>query len=388
MTTGPINVDTPRFRYLPALDGMRGIGVLIVMFYHYGGNIWLHGGPIIIDLFFVLSAFLITNLLLDEQNRDESISLRGFYYRRILRLFPALYALLAVVAVAALVATLAGSDVLAGIWAEIVTLALYVYNFYLAIFGLGNPDEPRFLLHLWTLSMEEWFYLVWPFAIIWALRKVRNQRALLIGAGIFIAFWMSVRMGAGFAGYSLTDAEPVEHLSEPLKVLLRFSIMRPDSLVVGAMAAVGSRALYPMTDRKRAVLGRIAAGGTILMFAVLFGGGRFAFFDPFASIGYNFGILGLAPLIVWLHFNPEHRISAALGSSVWLWLGTRSYGIYIWHEIPNGIIPSFGYGNKFMLLRSAVLTAMSLGIAMLSWRFIETPFLKRKTKKYKSISGR
>lgn len=367
---------------------MRGIGVLIVMFYHYGGNLLLPGGPIMVDLFFVLSAFLITNLLLDEQHRDESINLRGFYYRRILRLFPALYTLLAVVAVAALVAQLAGSDALAGIWAEIVTLALYVYNFYLAIFGLGNSDEPRFLLHLWTLSMEEWFYLIWPFAIIWALRKVRNQRRLLIGAGVFIAFWMSVRMGAGFAGYSLTDAGPVDRLSEPMKILLRFSIMRPDALVIGAMAAIGSRALYPLNERKRAILGRIAAGGAILMFAVLFGGGRFSFFDPFASIGYNCGIFGLAPVIIWLHYNPQARISLALGSSLWLWLGTRSYGIYIWHEIPNGIIASFGFGNKAMLMRSAVLTAMSIAIAELSWRFIEAPFLKRKTKKYKSISGR
>ena len=92
-----INLDTPRFKYRPALDGMRGIGVLIVMFYHYGGDIWLHGGPILIDLFFVLSAFLITNLLLDEVNKDGSINLRGFYTRRALRLFPAMYTLLAVV---------------------------------------------------------------------------------------------------------------------------------------------------------------------------------------------------------------------------------------------------------------------------------------------------
>lgn len=388
VSTGPIRLDTPRFRYIPALDGIRGIGVLIVMFYHYGGIIWLHGGPIMVDLFFVLSSFLITNLVLDEKNRSGTIGLRGFYHRRILRLFPALYALLAVVAGAAAVAALAGSDALSTIWGEIVAIMLYVYNFFLAAFGLGSPDEPRFLLHLWTLSMEEWFYLIWPFLMIVGLRKVRNQRILIAASGVFIAFWMSVRLGAGLAGYTLNDADAIEHLSEPVKFLLRFSIMRPDSLVVGSLAAIASRSLHPMTEAKNAMLGRIAAVCGVVVFAVLLGGGRLSILDPFASIGYNLGILALAPVIIWLHFNPTHAVSRALSAPIWLWLGTRSYGIYIWHEIPNPLIPRFGYGKAALIARAAVLMAISIGIAELSWRFVETPFLKRKSKKYNSVSGR
>jgi peptidoglycan/LPS O-acetylase OafA/YrhL len=126
-TTPLIRLDTPRFRYKPALDGMRGIGVLIVMFYHYGGNIWLHGGPILIDLFFVLSAFLITNLLLDEVHKDGAINIRGFYYRRALRLFPAMYALLIVVGLLALIVAVTGSEEIPrSVWAEIAAVALYV----------------------------------------------------------------------------------------------------------------------------------------------------------------------------------------------------------------------------------------------------------------------
>ena len=384
-----IRLDTPRFRYKPALDGMRGIGVLIVMFYHYGGNIWLHGGPILIDLFFVLSAFLITNLLLDEVHKDGSINLRGFYWRRVMRLFPAMYALLAAVGVLALIVAITGSEeVPAAVWAEIAAVALYVYNFFLAFAGFGGDGEPRFLLHLWTLSMEEWFYFVWPFALIWGLRRARNERTLLIACVLFVAFWFSVRVSAGFAGISLRDQAEVEDLAYPLQVLLRFSIMRPDSLVVGCLAAVGARALYPLTERSRRILGYVGASCAIWMLIVMFGGGRWEFLDPFSAVGYNVAILGLAPFIIWINYATENRTSAFLSWPIWLWLGTRSYGIYIWHEIPNGLMPTFGANNAAMLARTVVLAAISIGIAELSWRFIETPFLKRKQKRFKSIAGR
>lgn len=388
-TTPLIRLDVPRFRYKPALDGMRGIGVLIVMFYHYGGNIWLHGGPILIDLFFVLSAFLITNLLLDEVHKDGAINIRGFYYRRVLRLFPAMYALLIVVGLLALVVAVTGSEEIPrSVWAEIAAVALYVYNFFLAFAGFGSGDEPRFLLHLWTLSMEEWFYFAWPFALIWGLRRVRNQRRLLIGCAVFIAFWISVRVGAGFAGLTLRDAGEVEDYAYPLQVLLRFSIMRPDSLVVGCLAAIASRSMYPLTPRSRQLLGYAGAGAGIWMLVVMFGGGRFEFLDPFSAVGYNLAILGLAPFIIWVNYTPESRLSGVLSWPVWLWLGTRSYGIYIWHEIPNGLIPAFGVSNAAMLARTVVLSAISIGIAELSWRFIETPFLRRKQKRFTSIAGR
>lgn len=392
MRTSPaplINLDTPRFRYKPALDGMRGIGVLIVMFYHYGGNIWLHGGPILIDLFFVLSAFLITNLLLDEVHKDGQINLRGFYYRRMLRLFPAMYALLAVVGVLALIVALTGSEEIpTSVWAEIGAVALYVYNFFLAFLGFGSDGEPRFLLHLWTLSMEEWFYFVWPFALIWGLRRVRNQRTLLIACGVFIAFWIGVRVTAGFAGLTLRDADQIEDYSYPIVVLLRFSIMRPDSLVVGCMAAIASRAIFPLTPKTKKILGYTGAAGAIWMLVVMFGGGRFHFLDPFSAVGYNVAILGLAPFIVWINYSPGNRTSAFLSWPVWLWLGTRSYGIYIWHEIPNGLVPAFGVSKAGMLTRAVLLAAISIGIAELSWRFIETPFLRRKQKRFTSIAGR
>ena len=384
-----INLDTPRFKYRPALDGMRGIGVLIVMFYHYGGDIWLHGGPILIDLFFVLSAFLITNLLLDEVNKDGSINLRGFYTRRALRLFPAMYTLLAVVGSVALLFVLTGNeDVPSAIWAEIVAVALYVYNFFLAFAGFGGGDEPRVLLHLWTLSMEEWFYFIWPVALIWGLKRARNQRPLIAASVLFIAFWMIVRIWAGFAGYGLDDAAEVEHLSYPVKVLLRFSIMRPDSLVVGCLAAIASRALWPLNETKMRWIRIVGGTSGIYMCLVMFGGTKLEFLAAFSTVGYNLAILGLAPFIIWMNYSPDNRTSGVLSWPLWLWLGTRSYGIYIWHEVPNSVVPKLGTSTAAMLVRSVALMAISITIAELSWRFVETPFLRRKQKKYKSLAGR
>jgi peptidoglycan/LPS O-acetylase OafA/YrhL len=120
----------------------------------------------------------------------------------------------------------------------------------------------------------------------------------------------------------------------------------------------------------------------------MFGGGRFEFLDPFAAIGYNVAILGLAPFIIWINYGTENRTSSFLSWKLWLWLGTRSYGIYIWHEIPNTVIGSFGVSKTGMLLRAALLATISIGIAELSWRFIETPFLRRKQKRFISIAGR
>ncbi len=383
-----IRVDAPRFRYRPALDGMRGVGVLIVMFYHYGGDMWLEGGPILIDLFFVLSAFLITNLLLDEMNRDGSINLRGFYHRRILRLFPAMYTLLGVVAVIAVIGTILGVEELRWVWAEIAAVALYVYNLFLAFFGLPSPGTPRVLVHLWTLSMEEWFYFIWPFALIWGLRRAKNQRPLLLGAVLFIAFWMGTRIIAGLTGHAMREESEILNLAYPLKVVLRFSIMRPDSLVVGCLAAIASRSVHTLSDNKRRLLNIAGMAGGLWILAVVFLGGHYSFFLPFAGIGYNLGILGQLPFIIWMYGTPDGRTSKFFRPAIWVWLGARSYGIYIWHMIPAMLFPKLGYGLAALFLRMAVLMGISIGIAELSWRFIETPFLRRKQKSYTSISGR
>ena len=136
----------------------------------------LDGTPILVDMFFVLSGFLITTLLFEERAKRGAISLRDFYLRRIFRLFPAVYALLAVFTLFALVV---GGEHRAQLLAEALTAALYVYNLFVAWTGV----EGQVLIQLWTLSLEEQFYFVWPLLLIGALKLGRQRRfPVLIGA--------------------------------------------------------------------------------------------------------------------------------------------------------------------------------------------------------------
>lgn len=161
--------------HLPALDGVRGFAVTIVLLYHHSVT-WMTGGELTVSMFFTLSGFLITRLMVAEWDRSGTISLRSFYDRRVRRLFPASFAvLLGVVVVWTL---FAGSGLYLGPWEWFSGLAYYENIFlqsagkdYASLFGLGNPVQ-----HLWSLSLEEQVYLVFPILILLALRWSRKRR--------------------------------------------------------------------------------------------------------------------------------------------------------------------------------------------------------------------
>lgn len=384
--TGPIRVDAPALGYEPALDGVRALAVLIVMGYHFGAEQWFEGGIITVDWFFVLSGFLITNLLLDERRRDDTISLRGFYHRRILRLFPAMYAFLGLVLVVSPVLYREG---VTDIYAELGAAALYSYQLLLGFFGFGTEDSPRALLHLWTLSVEEWFYFFWPVALIWGMARVRNQRRLLVFAGLFIAFWMGVRLSAGVVGVDFrrdfTDADPYPYWAT---VLWRFSIMRFDVLAIGCLLAILRRRMFPFTPRLSRALDLAGAVGTILVLAFLLGSGRIPGFEVFDGLGYNVALFGVAAAVLWLHFNPATRVARLLSMPVLVYVGKRSYGLYLWHEVPNALVGDVGPGKVAWLIRTVIVFALSFALAELSWRLVEAPFLRRKHRRYANLSGR
>ena len=226
---GPIRVDAEPLHYEPALDGIRAVAVLAVMAFHFLGAEYFAGGLIGVDVFFVLSGFLITSLLLDEQNRTGAVSLRGFYHRRVLRLFPAMYTLLGLVAVAAI---FIGAEY-PSVWAELGAAALYSYQIFLGLFGFATPDSPRVLFHLWSLSVEEWFYFFWPFLLLLGLRSRARQRTLIAAASAGAGFWVLVRLSGEAVGVNWTHDDPfvgtgVTYVGE---VLYRFSAMRFDQLL-------------------------------------------------------------------------------------------------------------------------------------------------------------
>ena len=380
---GPIRVDAEPLHYEPALDGIRAVAVLAVMAFHFLGAEYFAGGLIGVDVFFVLSGFLITSLLLDEQNRTGAVSLRGFYHRRVLRLFPAMYTLLGLVAVAAI---FIGAEY-PSVWAELGAAALYSYQIFLGLFGFATPDSPRVLFHLWSLSVEEWFYFFWPFLLLLGLRSRARQRTLIAAASAGAGFWVLVRLSGEAVGVNWTHDDPfvgtgVTYVGE---VLYRFSAMRFDQLLVGCLLAVVVRryalvASGPGAPRRR-WLDAAAALGTLVLVAELLLAGRVGAFDPFGSIGFNLALAGIPFAVLWIHLNPRVGPARWLSLPLAVWIGKRAYGLYLWHEVLNILTPKPA-GKAALLVRLVVLVVASMGVAELSWRFIESPFLRRKSARY------
>ena len=190
-----------RLEHLPGLDGVRGIAVLIVLLYHHSIT-WITGGELTVSMFFTLSGFLITRLMVAEWGRSGTVSLRGFYDRRVRRLFPASFVVL--LAVAILWTAFPGSGRRFAPW-EWLSGTFYFENVYLqaagkdygGLFGLGNP-----LQHLWSLSLEEQVYLVFPVVVLLVMRRRHDRRAVwrlfgvlsgLAAVGFALGAWYTSR---------------------------------------------------------------------------------------------------------------------------------------------------------------------------------------------------
>ena len=377
---GPIRIDASPLGYQPALDGLRAVAVVAVMLFHFVGAERFAGGLIGVDVFFVLSGFLITNLLLDERNRTGAVDLRGFYHRRVLRLFPAMYTLLALVAV---VAVFVGREY-PSVWAELGAAAAYSYHVFLAFAGFATEDSPRALFHLWSLSVEEWFYFFWPALLLVGLRTARRQRWLLGLAAAWAAGWMALRLSGEVVGVDWSREDPFAGTDVPYlgQVAYRMGSMRFDMLIAGCLLAVGVRrmALRPGGEVPRWLAPAAVAGAAVLLAEVVLAG-RVALFDPFGSVGFNLALLGIVPLVAWVHLRPTGPVGAALSVPLVVWVGRRSYGLYLWHEVLNVLTPSAD-GKAGTVVRTGALFVASLGAAALSWRFIESPFLRRKERRY------
>ncbi len=182
--------------HLPALDGVRGFAVTIVLLYHHSVT-WMTGGELTVSMFFTLSGFLITRLMVAEWGRSGTISLRTFYDRRVRRLFPASFAVL--LAVVVVWTVFAGSGRYLNPWEWFGGLA-YFENIYLqsagkdyaSLFGLGNPVQ-----HLWSLSLEEQVYLIFPIVMLLLMRRSRSRRTAWITFGVLAgAALVAVALGA------------------------------------------------------------------------------------------------------------------------------------------------------------------------------------------------
>ena len=337
--------------YRPALDGLRAVAIALVMWAHAVG-ILLHrrltvglGGLLGVDLFFVLSGFLITSLLIERRRPNGQTDLPDFYRRRVLRLFPALYVFLAVDFVVALWAQRDLGDEVRSLIAS-----LTYSNNWAAVAGVDLAQSQR---HLWSLAVEEQFYLVWPVVVAVVLR-LRRPAVWLAAAVGTVALWRLVlsadRLGGALYGvYVRTDA-------------------RADGLLAGALLAAAVHRGWRVSRRAAAVM---AGVGTVVV--AYFFLTTYAVHPRLYQGGFTLVALGSCGLIV-AALDGESRWGRALSHPAAVWVGRRSYSLYLWHLLAFELAASIFPGS--FVARVVVVFAGAFGFAAASFRFVERPFLE------------
>lgn len=381
-----IHLDAPRLGHNPAFDGFRGVAIVLVVFYHADVLGFVRGGPILIDCFFVASGFLITSLLLDEQNRRGSVSLRNFYTKRVLRLFPAMYAMLAVFSVIAILGILLldDSEALANWWVDVLGGGLYVYN----IIAAADPNALTGAIgHIWSLTVEEQFYFAWPLALAFALRRgTRNADAsLIVGAVVFIAVCFFLRAHFQYLVVIKSDGAVFTDEDDPTWAgfAYRMAAFRPDMIVYGSLAAVFTRRIgIPLSNRARritSVVGPLCWTWFVIVMAL---GNRVEGFELWGGWAYQLGLLCIGPAIVDLFLRKDSLFARTFSFKPMCWVGLRTYGIYLWHVIPLVLLLPLISGSSGIpkLLLGLIASALGVLAGIGSFHFIERPFLAMKSR--------
>ena len=352
---------------IPGLDGIRALAVVGVLLYH-GDMSWMSGGFLGVDVFFVLSGFLVTLLLLGEYERSDGVELRGFWIRRIRRLVPAQLAL--VVVVVAVTAIFYREDLLA-LRGQVIAALTATMNWYLlstdgsyfAAFG-----RPPVLRHLWSLAIEMQFYVFWPVCFLALMRRWKDDLARVALVILAVAFASAILMAVLFQPGGDPSAAYYNTFSRLTALLLGATLAlfwRPNALARGRVK--GNARLLDLIGLLSVVLIVVFFFTAHDTSAVMYRGG--------------FAVLALgATGLVAAASHPSTVIGGrfALGSSALVAIGLRSYGVYLWHwpvfavTRPGVDIP-WSPGPTFVL--RIVITAV---LTEACYQWIERPWHERR----------
>jgi peptidoglycan/LPS O-acetylase OafA/YrhL len=325
-----------RLGHRPALDGVRGIAILLVVAHHGLPEIFPAGGTVGVTLFFALSGFLISAILLEERESTGRLDLRRFYARRARRLLPALVVLVALAVVLGLVFSSRIATV-----GSAVPVLMYVANLPLA--AGARVDA---LGHTWSLAIEEQFYLVWPLVLLAIPIRRRFTFGVVLAAGVGVAAWRAALWLGGASDarvYYGTDT-------------------RSDALLIGCAVALFVSGRAPWKSHRWvvpvAVLSMAATG----------------------LLGTDVGLYVAAPTVA-VVLAAAMVIGAAgehppvfLSSTLLRWCGRRSYGLYLWHA------PVFYFGLRafhYSWLSVTISLVISVVLTWASWRYVEEPVMRR-----------
>ena len=387
----------PKSRYIPALDGLRTLAVVAVVLYHLNLT-WAQGGLLGVTIFFVLSGYLITRLLLNEIAKTGRIDLKSFWIRRIRRLFPAV---VTVVVVTCALCTVFNHVMLTKMRPDILPSLLFFNNWWqimqdVSYFNaLGDPSP---LTHFWSLAIEEQFYLIWPpllLAMVSVHMSKPNTRRVVLGLAAVSALAMMVLYNPA------TDPSRVYYGTDT----------RVFSLLLGAwMAFIPDRDLAPARLVRHLGLDRLAGAGKhdksksdTAEAATTKPSELARFWSSPASIDLMgvVGLVGLAAMVALTNgytafqyrggtllcsiltlmviaacVQPQGMVARALAAEPLVWIGKRSYSIYLWHYPLLLLMNPVANINDTPWWHYILQVLLVVAVAECSYRFIETPFRK------------
>ncbi|WP_018756976.1 acyltransferase family protein [Paenibacillus terrigena] len=361
-------------RYFTGLDGLRALAVIAVIAYHLDIP-WVPGGFLGVDMFFVLSGYLVTDLLLTQRS-SEGLHLGRFWYRRFRRLVPALAVM--IVTVVAWI-TITDHDLLRTLRGDVFATTVYGNNWWLIFhevsyfdrFGVPNP-----FVHLWSLAVEGQFYIVWPLLLAIGLRYTPKRihcvsiTLLLIALSAIAMAWM------------------YEPGNDPSRVYYGTDT-RAFGLLIGAALAMllpSKKWSQIKTSSSRKLLNLLGGGALIILFY------QISVMNEFEDYIYEGGLVAVAlttAILIAALLRPDTLLSKLFSWTPLRWIGVRAYGIYLWHfpiiELTKPAVDTDGFNVLLAIMQVIV----SVFLAALSYRYIEEPIRRGAiTAKWKQIQSR
>lgn len=353
--------------FLRGLNGLRAVAILGVLFYHLGAS-WMLGGFLGVDVFFVISGFLITALLLTEFDKAGEIRLGRFYVRRARRLLPALLTVL--------IATSAWTVIFHPEWVyglreDTLASVLYISNWWFIAEERSYFEvmaEPPLLGHLWSLAIEEQFYLLWPLVVLLVMRRGGGRRFLY-----YVAASGAVVSTLLMSALAVLGDRPVPH--DPSRLYFGTDT-HAFGLMAGAALAVLWTAQRP-TSSVPAIRTVFNLLGVVSLVTVVW---AFVEVSEFSQVLYRGGFLAFSlavAVLVAAAVYPGTLIERVMSLPPLQWIGDRSYGLYLWHW-PVFLLLRPGIDIGLTGLPNAALRLLlTFGLAALTYRWVEAPFRDR-----------
>ncbi|WP_414044298.1 acyltransferase family protein [Macrococcus sp. EM39E] len=361
-----------RKQYFPGLDGLRAIAVIAIIIFHVNPK-WLPGGFLGVDTFFIISGYLITTLLIKEYENSGSINLVYFWYKRIKRLLPPVLFMMFIVIQYIIFFE---RDLFFQVKKDMYAALVYASNWWYIFDGLDyfQSLEARPLKHLWSLAIEEQFYLLFPFLLLILFKLFKKK------INVFIVFLIVSLLSMGIMWI----------LYDPSKSISRIYFgtdTRLQTLLLGAMLALVWPAYKLRENPPRVLVWIIDIIG--LMGSVFLIRSFFFYTEHSASLFqgglYILGVFTLLCIMASVH--PNTLISKIMSHPILMWIGQYSYSLYLWHYPVIVLIHSHYIQGQIPWYVDVFSLIVTFIMAIISYRFIEQPFRKRGLKTFVDVKS-